>query len=125
MNEIKLPDPGSFLKQAIKAVPAVRWALAIGGVLSVPAIAFTWYRTKDIRVAALCVIAMLFLMMVMVIFAKAAGRPRRVFRLPALVFTWFCLLLFIAVSCALFGSIFLNKPHLDWSFITHASSRSG
>jgi len=68
---------------------------------------------------------MLVLMMVMVIFAKAAGQPRRVFRLPALVFTWFCLLLFIAVSCALFGSIFLNKPHLDWSFITHASSPSG
>ena len=96
MDEIKLPDPGSLLKQAIKAVSAVRWALAIGGVLAIPAMAFTWYRTKDIRIAALCVIVMLFLMMVMVIFAKAAGQPNRLFRLPALIFTWFCLLLFIA-----------------------------
>jgi hypothetical protein len=75
MDDIEVRDPGSFLKQPIKAVPAVRWALAIGGVLAVPAIAFTWYQTKDIRVAGLCVIGMLFLMMVMVIFAKAVGQP--------------------------------------------------
>jgi hypothetical protein len=116
-----MPEPTWFLREAIRAVPAVRWALAIGGVLAVPAIVFTWYKTKDLRVLALCVIVMLFLMMVMVIFAKAAGQPDSVFHLPALVFTWFCLLLFIAISCVLFGSIFLGHPHLDWSFITHAS----
>jgi hypothetical protein len=124
MTNMRSPvlTPASLLAQAIKAVPAVRWALAVGGVLSIPAIAFTWYKTKDIRVAALCVIVMLFLMMVMVIFAKAAGQPNRFFHWPALIFTWFCLLLFMAISCALFCSIFLNHPHLDWSFITHASA---
>src|ERR1700684_4620558 len=106
--------PTSILKKAIRAVPAVKWALAIGGILSIPAIGLTWYRTQDIRVAALCVIGMLFLMMVMVIFAKAAGQPGSSFHYPALIFTWFCLLLFIATSCTLFGSIFFNHPHLDW-----------
>jgi len=120
-----VPSPGSILRQAIKAVPAVRWALAIGGVIAIPAIAFTWFKTRDIRIAALCVIGMLFLMMMMVIFAKSAGQPNSFFHYPAIVFTWFSLLLFIAISCALFGSIFLNRPHLDWSFITHASSAPG
>lgn len=119
-----IPEPAVFLREAIHAVPAVRWALAIGGVIAVPAIVFSWFKTKDVRIVALSVIVMLFLMMVMVIFAKAAGQPGSSFRIPGLIFTWFCLLLFIATSCCLFGSIFFGHPHLDWSFITHASSPS-
>jgi hypothetical protein len=124
MDQINGAGPGSFLTQAIKAVPAVRWALAIGGVLAVPAIVYSWFKTHDIRIAALSLIGMLFLMMVMVIFAKSAGMPGSFFRMPGLIFTWFCLVLFIAISTALFGSIFFDHPHLDWSFITHASAAS-
>jgi len=91
--------------------------------LAIPAIAFTWYKTRDIRIAALCTIAMLSLMMVTVIFAKAAGQKTSMSYWPAIIFTWFCLLLFIAVACSLFGSIFFDPPHLDWSFITKLRPR--
>jgi hypothetical protein len=100
--------PPSFLKQAINAVPAVKYALGIGGVVSV--IAIVGGFRIDFRVALLGTVVMLVLMTVLLVFAKAASRPQSAFKVPAIILTWFSLLLFIATASALFLSVFFGKP---------------
>jgi hypothetical protein len=102
------PAPASLLKQAIKAVPAVKYALGIGGIIAVIAIVSSF--GIDFRVAFFGTIVMLVLMAVLVIFAKLAGQASSSFRAPALVFTWFSLILFMAVSIVLFTSVFWGSP---------------
>jgi len=109
--------PPSVLKQAIKAVPAVRYALGIGGIISVIAIV-RGFRI-DFRVAVVGTVVMLLLMTVLLVFAKAASRPQSAFRGPAFTFTWFSLVLFMATATALFLSVFFGKP-LDLRTLLHA-----
>lgn len=112
----------SILDKAIKAVPAVKYALGIGGIIAVISIIRSGFKI-DLRVAAVGTIVMLILMVVLVVVASLVGQKSSAFRIPALVFTWFCLVLFMATSCTLFGSVFLGHPHLNWAFIVSASTQ--
>lgn len=102
------PTPLSVLKQAINAVPAVKYALGIGGIISVIAIVRGF--GIDFRVALFGTVVMLLLMAVLLIFAKASSRPESTFKGPAIILTWFSLVLFIAIATALFLSVFFGKP---------------
>lgn len=102
------PKPHGFLQEAIKAVPAVRYALGIGGIIAVIAIVSSF--GIGFRVALFGTVVMLVLMTVLVIFAKLAGQASSSFQAPALVFTWFSLILFMAVSVVLFTSVFWGIP---------------
>ena len=100
--------PPSFLKQAINAVPAVKYALGVGGIISVIAIVRGF--GIDFRVAVFGTVVMLVLMTLLLVFAKVSSRPQSTFKAPAVILTWFCLLLFIATATTLFLSVFFGKP---------------
>lgn len=102
-----MPNPLSFFREAAKAVPAIRYALGIGGIVSVIAIIFSFRLSPAAMVFG--VIIMLTLMMMLVIFARATTLGPRIY-LPALIFTWFTLSLFMVVSTALFTSVFFRWP---------------
>jgi hypothetical protein len=108
LNE-NISVPLSVLKQAIKAVPAVKYALGVGGIVSVVAIVVGGFKI-DIRVAVFGSIIMFVLMVVLVIFAKLTGQASSNIYTAAMVFTWFCLILFMATAGCLFWSVFFGKP---------------
>lgn len=101
-------SPITLLREAIRAVPAVKYALGIGGAVALIAIVFSF--GIDARVAFVGAVVMLILMGVLVVFARMAGLPGTKLVLPALAFTWFALLLFMAVSVCLFTSVFFSNP---------------
>ena len=100
--------PSSILKQAINAVPAVKYALGVGGIIAVIAIVRGF--GIDFRVALWGTVVMLVLMTVLLVFAKASSRPQSAFKGPAFILTWFSLVLFMATATALFLSVFFGKP---------------
>lgn len=108
MTEDNLGSPPSILKQAIKAVPAVKYALGVGGIIAVIAIVRGF--GIDLRVALFGAIVMFVLMTMLVVFASLARQKGSQFRLPALVFTWFSLICVMAVSIVLFTSVFWGRP---------------
>lgn len=101
-------NPFSVLREAIRAVPAVRYALAVAGIISVIAIVQAF--NIGLRVALVGAIAVLVLMVVMVIFARLSRTAGHALNLPALVLTWFCLALTIATATVLFFSVFFRVP---------------
>jgi hypothetical protein len=108
MIEDNVGAPSSILKQAIKAVPAVKYALGIAGIIAVIAIVRGF--GIDLRVAVFGAIVMFVLMTMLVVFASLAREKGSQFRLPALVFTWFSLICVMAVAIALFTSVFWGRP---------------
>jgi hypothetical protein len=101
-------QPAKVLNEAIKAVPAVKYALGIGGVIAVIAIIKGF--GIDYKVAGFGAVIMLVLMTMLVIFAKLTAKPDSDFHLPAVIFTWFALVLTMATAVLLFTSVFLGKP---------------
>jgi hypothetical protein len=103
-----LPDPLSFLKTAMRAVPATKYALAVGGVIAVVAIVVGF--KVNLWVATLGAVIMLVLMTVFVIFASLAVQQKDAFRYPILFFTWSCLILIMATAVGVFSSAFWGWP---------------
>jgi len=100
--------PLSILRESIKAVPAVKYALGLAGLASV--IAIIRSLNVDYRVAVIGTVVMLLLMTSLVIFARLSSLTSPDFRLPALVFTWFSLFLVIAIAFSMFLSVFFRWP---------------
>jgi hypothetical protein len=111
-------SPMRFLRDSIRAVPAVKYALGIGGIVA--AISIVDSFQVDPRVAALGTLVMLTLMSILVIFSRMASVSRREAIPPVLVLTWFSLLLFIAVSGTLFTCVFFGTPRDLSSWLTGA-----
>lgn len=110
-----LLQPVKVLNEAIKAVPAVKYALGIGGVIAVIAIVKGF--GIDYRVAGFGVVIMFVLMTMLVIFARLAAKRESDFHLPAVIFTWFALVLTMATAVMLFSSVFWGQP-LDLRYNT-------
>jgi hypothetical protein len=108
MSSEAIQNPPGFLRAAVHAVPAVKYALGIGGIIAVIAIVASF--GIGFRVAIFGTVVMLVLMVVLVIFAGLAGQESSSFHAPAIVFTWFSLILFMAVAVVLFTSVFWGKP---------------
>jgi hypothetical protein len=108
MSREDLTTQTSLLRTAIKAVPAVRYALAVGGLISVVAIVASF--GIDFRIAIFGAVVLLVLMTVLVIFAKLTGEKEAYFHTPGLALTWFCLLLFMATAVALLSSVLFGWP---------------
>jgi hypothetical protein len=100
--------PLSVLRESIKAVPAVKYALGLAGIVAVLAIIRAF--GIDYKLAFIGIVVMFFLMAILVIFAKLADLATPIFHVPALVLTWFSLLLLIAVAITLFTSVFFKRP---------------
>lgn len=100
--------PLKVLREAIRAVPAVRYALGISGLLAVIALAFA--SRIGPQVAVLGTLVMMVLMTMLVIFARLTTLAKKKIAFPALIFTWFVLIQVIATATVLFSSVFFGKP---------------
>ena len=106
-----MPDsvsPLPILREAIKAVPSVKWALGVGGLLAV--IALVYMFQLEPRVAFVGLIVLFAFMSILVLFARASALASGATVWPALIFTWFTLIMFMATTMSLFGSVFFNSP---------------
>lgn len=100
--------PFALVQEAIKAVPAVKYALGIGGIIAIIAIVRGF--GLDFRIAGFGAFIMMILMMLLVIFARASALTIKSLQIPALIFTWFILILFMLVSLTLFSCVFFQRP---------------
>jgi PDZ domain len=98
----------TVLNKAIKAVPAVKYALGVAGIVA--AVAIVGLLGISYAAAGIGVVVMFVLMTTLVVFARITTVPTAALRIPALVFTWFALLLTMATACLLFSSVFFKKP---------------
>jgi hypothetical protein len=98
--------PFAILRAATQAVPAVKWALGVAGVISATALVKVFF--VSVGAALLAGFGMLVLMVILVLFAAATRAKSSVLIVPAMVLTWALLVLVIfssvfTVSAAFFG----------------------
>src|SRR5512140_1727573 len=96
------------LTEAIRAVPPVRYALGLAGVVAVLGIVAA--LGVDLRVAAFGTPILLVLMVVLVVFRHVASAARARLALPALVLVWSSLIVTITVVVLLLSSVFFRVP---------------
>jgi len=112
MSQPQQSGPFRILQEAIKAVPAVKYALGVAGVASAVALVYSFGISP--KVALLGTVVMFLLMTILVVFARLTSLATGSFQLLALVLAWFSLLLLMAVSTLLVSCVFFRKP-LDLS----------
>lgn len=100
--------PLHVLHEAIKAVPSVKYALGISGIVA--SIAIIQAFRIGYRIAFFGTIAIFILMVLLVIFARLTRTAPKYFLMPAMVLMWSFLLLTIATAVLLFTSIFFRIP---------------
>jgi Tfp pilus assembly protein PilF len=101
-------DPSTLLQEAVRAVPAVKYALGIAGILAVLAIAKAFDLDPAFAIGGTVVV--LALMVVLLIFARLSGKASQHFVLPALFLMWGSLALVLASAGLLFTSAFFGRP---------------
>ena len=101
-------NPLAVLREAIRAVPAVKYALGVAGLLSV--VAITKAFGLNAPTAAVGAIVTLVLMVALLIFSRLTATAPRYFVLPALMFMWVSLVLVLATASLLFLSAFFRWP---------------
>lgn len=109
-------QPFKLIQEAIKAVPAMRYALGVAGIVAVVALVATF--RLDPKVAVFGAIITLGLMVALVIFAKLSTIAPKYFLKPVLVMMWAFLVLVIAQAALLFSAVSFKqpKPLYDWLF---------
>jgi len=105
-----LIDPGSFLSAAIRAVPAIRYALGVGGIAAIVAIIAGFQI--DYRVTIFGTAVVFGLMFVLVVFAKQTSSRQTLpgIRLIFLLLTVSFSVLLVAATVLLFTSTFFDWP---------------
>lgn len=100
-------SPINVFQEAIKAVPSLKWALAVLGIVAAIAIGLTFQ--VSLRVAVIGTLIMLVLMVAVVIFAtltKSTGP----LRIAAAIMTFAFLILIIATIAFILTSVFFKWP---------------
>src|SRR5882724_4926937 len=107
-------DPLRLVKEAIKAVPAVRFALGVAGVAAVVAIILGLKLSPE--VAFFGTLIVLGLMFVLVLFSHYAGSKvdgaaaSRVMFGPISLLVWFYSIALVIVTLLFMSSYFFHKP---------------
>lgn len=109
-------SPIKLLREAIKAVPALKYALGVAGLVAVVAIVGA-FRVSP-AIAVMGSVITLVLMVALLIFAKLTKTAKKHFLLPAMVLMWSFLLLVIAAASLLFTSTFFGWP-MKFSALPH------
>ena len=104
----KPPTPWGVLLEAVRAVPAVKYALGVAGVASAAAIAIAFFKSP--AAALLATIVMLALMAILYVFTRLVAADQQHAQGAALVLMWFCLGLFFVWSVLLTLSVFFDIP---------------
>jgi len=109
-NEKPTVDRGllKIVTAAINAVPAVKYALGVAGVIASVALVKEFFSST--QATLLVGAAMLVLMLLLLVFSAATKLAPEFLRPPALFFTWAILLLFVSSSCLVVASIFFSRP---------------
>jgi uncharacterized membrane protein len=97
------------IRDAITAVPEVKWAVGVVGVISIAGLIFGGIRIHPI-VAIFGFVFMILLMLGLVLFAAAVKDYRTKFARPASVLVWFTVLFIISTASSVFASAITNKP---------------
>jgi hypothetical protein len=100
--------PYRVIQDAIRAVPAVRYALGVAGIVSVIAVVASF--RVDPRIAVWGTVIIMVLMVGLVVFAKLTTTAKKHFLAPALVLMWSFLGLLILTATLLFTSVFFKFP---------------
>ncbi len=108
-------DPLSALKEAVRAVPAMKYALAVLGVIAVVAITLAW--EIDRYVAIFGAVIVLILMVTVLVFARLSVLAHRYFVLPALVLMWTFVLVVAATAVTLFSAAAFRRPQALYELI--------
>jgi hypothetical protein len=111
-------NPVILISKATKAVPAVKYAVGILGLVAV--IAVIIQLKVDLGVAVIGTIVLLGLMVMLLVFARLSLMPGNAFRQPALVLMWAMVILFIALCLLLIWSTFFNGPKIQSPFAKDA-----
>lgn len=105
-----LPESADIdVREAIKAVPQVKWAIAVVGIISIIGIVAGSGRIHPI-VAVFGFVFMVFLMLTLVIFAAAVKDYQKKFARPATVLVWSTVVFFILTASSVFASAVANTP---------------
>jgi hypothetical protein len=101
--------PWKVLNSAIKAVPAVRWALGVAGLGAAVAIVAAFTR-NNYKVAVFGIIIMFVLMVFLVVFARLTKTSSKDFRTLSLIIAWSFVILVIATALIIFLSFAFRIP---------------
>src|SRR5713101_1640055 len=101
-------DPLRILREAMRAVPAVRFALAAAGIAAVVAIVLKFPLRPQIAVfGSLIVFGLMFLI---VVFSRYVATGPGAHAGPATVLVWFYTIAVICATTLLITSYFFNVP---------------
>jgi len=100
--------PFRVLTSAVKAVPAVRYALGVAGIMAALALGKAFFAsTSEALIGAAFMLVLMFLL---VVFAAAARTDSSAQRALALTATWALLILFVGSAALLVSSTFFAWP---------------
>jgi hypothetical protein len=99
-------SPTQILREAIRAVPVIKYALGIAGIAAAMAVILS-FQTSFLQFA-LATTIMFVLMSVLMVLAKAWRSVD--FRRPLLTFVWFSVIYVMSASTAIFTSFFFDAP---------------
>jgi hypothetical protein len=114
-------NPLTILKDAVKAVPAMKYALAVLGLVAVVAIVSLW-RVKY-EVAIFGAVIILGLMVPVLVFAKLTKVAPKYFLGPARAFLWAFVILTIVAGTCLFTAAAFKQPPALYELIFAKSGR--
>lgn len=101
-------SPAKILKEAIRAVPAVKYALGVAGIAAVIAI-IAGFKI-NYKVTVLGIIIMFLLMFLLVIFSAFARSATKSLRNLGLTLAWSFVILTIATALLIFTEFFFSWP---------------
>ncbi len=98
-----------MIRAGLKAVPAIKYALGVGGIAAVVSISLVAWKLPP-STAILGVLVLIGFMVVLVIFAALAGMRPKALRPLALCLAWAFLILAIGVASLFVSCAFFDKP---------------
>lgn len=118
-----LDNPVTFLREAVAAVPAVKYALGVGGVAAVISIVAGFQL--NFMVAVFGVVILFGLMFILLIFSKFSETASESFRPLSLVLAWTFVFLTVVVAGLLVTSFFWSWPRpLDRYLVSDSTETS-
>ncbi len=97
-----------ILEKSINAVPALKYALGVAGIVA--SIAIISSLRLDLRVAVFGTVVMLVLMVALFVFSKLIKIKNKYVLYPAILMLWSFVGLTIFTAVLLFSSVFFNYP---------------
>lgn len=102
-------SPIQILRESTRAVPAVKWALGVAGVVAV--IGIVAALRIDLRIAVFGAVIIVFLMVLLVVFARLSTlKAHTVFTAPIAFLLWSSMILTVGSALLLSSSVFFRWP---------------